>query len=731
MLGAGGARAHVRVATLAMALTGAVVTSAQNPAPALESPVQPTFRVDVDYIEVDTVVTDKQGHFIRDLKQEDFEVLEDGKPQPIRAFSLVDIPIERAESPVSAGRPVESVAADVRTNERPFDGRIYVLVLDALHTNPSRTPRVKAVARQFIERNLGENDLMAVVHVGSPTNTGQAFTNSRRLLLASIDKFVGGKLRSATLERYDQSVATAAQRQRMQSQGARPQQLDDPLDADRSYNAQVMLDSLSSIVDWMGGIRGRRKALLFFSEGIDYDIYDFFGQTVSSANSNHKGADIVIQKMRDTIAAATRANVSFFTVDPRGLTQLGDEAIELNGPAAADQANLGNGDALGIGNDSLQRELARSLDSLRAMAEDTGGLALVNSNDFANGFDRIVRDNSSYYVLAYAPPSDKRDGKFHTIDVKISRPNVEVRTRRGYASPTGKPIAPPADLAAKASMELRNTLNSPLPVSGLTLSVFAAPFKGEAPNASILLGAELRGRDLRLGDADSNGSLPDKVEVSYVVGNLQGKVKAASTATLDLRLKPETGARVTQSGLRLLDRLSLPPGSYQLRVAARDGNGGTVGSVLYDLVVPNFNDPRVPLAMSGIVLTSPSASGTVTARSDETLKAVLPGPPAALRRFQQSDEITFFAEIYDTELKVGHKVDITTTVLTDEGREKFKAETERSSEELPGTRGRYGHTIRLSLKDFEPGQYLLRLEARSRLGQGSSVSRDLQFTVTD
>jgi VWFA-related protein len=717
-----------RLALLAVAVTGAVVTAGQNPppAPAPQSPVQPTFRLDVNYIEVDTVVTDKQGNFIRDLTREDFAVLEDGKPQPITAFSLVDIPIERADRPPLPSQPVEP---DVRTNERPFDGRIYVLVLDALHTNPSRTQRVKAVARQFIERSLGENDLMAVVHVGSPTSTGQAFTNSRRLLLASIDKFLGGKLRSATLERYDASVATAAQRQRGQRQGARPQQLDDPLDSDRAYNAQVMLDSLGAIVDWMGGIRGRRKALLFFSEGIDYDIYDFFGQTVSSANSNHKGADIVIQKMRDTIAAATRANVSFFTVDPRGLTQLGDEDIELNGPAAGDEANLGNGDALGIGNGSLQAELRRSQDSLRQLAADTGGLALVNSNGFANAFDRIVRDNSSYYVLAYAPPSDKRDGKFHTIDVKVRRPDAEVRTRRGYASPTGKPITQLA-LAAKASMELRNTLNSPLPVSGLTLSVFAAPFKGQAPNASILLGAELRGRDLRLTDADTSGSFPDKVEVSYVVGDLQGKVKAANTTTLDLALKPETSARVKQSGLRLLDRLSLPPGSYQLRVAARDGNGGLVGSVLYDLVVPNFNDPQVPLAMSGIVLASPAASGTVTARPDETLKTVLPGPPAALRRFPQNDEVTFFAEIYDSELKVAHTVDITTTVLTGEGLAKFKAETERSSGELRDAHGRYGHTIRLSLKDFEPGVYVLRVEARLRLGQGSSVSRDLQFTVT-
>ena len=141
----------------------------RQPAP----PQTPTFKVQVDYVEVDVLVTDQQGRFVPDLAKEDFRVFEDGKPQSVSTFSLVNIPVERADRPLFAAQPIEP---DVESNERPFDGRVYVMVLDDLHTNFQRSPRVKAAARQFIERYLGANDLMAVVTTGGSTSGAQEFT---------------------------------------------------------------------------------------------------------------------------------------------------------------------------------------------------------------------------------------------------------------------------------------------------------------------------------------------------------------------------------------------------------------------------------------------------------------------------------------------------------------------------------------------------------------------------
>jgi hypothetical protein len=206
--------------------------------------------------------------------------------------------------------------------------------------------------------------------------------------------------------------------------------------------------------------------------------------------------------------------------------------------------------------------------------------------------------------MAYYPPSDKA-GKFHKIEVRVRRPDLRVRARQGYVTPklaspvAAKPNANGPAAAALLTPELREVLDSPVPVSGLVMNVFATPFKGVAPNASVLLGVELRGRDLRLDPAD-------KVAVTYAVVDANGKLRAGATDSLALALKPETKTRVAASGLRLLKRVEVPPGRYQVRFAAQDSGGGSLGSVVADLDVPDF--AKVPFNMSGASLTSSSST---------------------------------------------------------------------------------------------------------------------------
>src|SRR3954463_16181638 len=154
-----------RLIGLIMLLSGGALAAGRAPAPAPPpapaAQQAPTFKVRVDFVEVDAVVTDRQGRIVRDLKKEDFQVLEDGKSQSITNFTLVDIPVDKESRPLFAAAPIEP---DVKSNEKPFDGRVYVMVVDDLHTRFGRSIRVKAAAKQFIERRLGANDLMAVVH---------------------------------------------------------------------------------------------------------------------------------------------------------------------------------------------------------------------------------------------------------------------------------------------------------------------------------------------------------------------------------------------------------------------------------------------------------------------------------------------------------------------------------------------------------------------------------------
>jgi VWFA-related protein len=684
-------------------LAGTALSAGQNP-PAAGQPPQPpppqtqgpTFRVRVDYVEVDIVVTDKQGNLVRDLKKEDFQVLEDGKAQTISAFSLVDIPIERPDRPLFQPDPIEP---DVKTNERPFDGRIYVMVIDDYHTNFGRSARVKAAAKQFIERRLGANDLMAVVHTFGPSEANQEFTSNKRLLLAAVNRTQGRKLTSATANRTAEYYRTRDFRQ----QG---DPVNDPEDAERSFNARSTLDTLRNVAEWFSSVRGRRKTILFVSEGIDYDIHDIIAPT----GSNHLGASMVLDATRDAIAAATRANVSIYGIDPRGLTDLGDDSIEIG--------SFPDDTSTGIGQGSLYNELRLAQDSLRVLSEETGGFAVVNRNDFSTAYERIVADNSSYYVLAYYPP-DARPGRVHKIDVRVTRPGLVVRARRAHVTPKETKAAS-ANAKDVRTPEVRDALDSPLPISGLAMQVFAAPFKGTAPNASVLFGVEMRGRDLRLANSD-------RLQLSYYAIDAQGKVKGGSTDALTMNLKPETKARIEQYGVRMLNRLDLPPGRYQLRFAAHDSGGGAVGSVLYDLDVPDF--VKSPISMSGIAMTSQAAAVRPTVRPDEQLRAVLPAPPVALRTFPQDDEVAVFAEIYDNSASTPHKVDITATVTTDEGKVLFKTDEERDSSDLGGKSGGYGYTTRIPMKDLAPGPYVLTISARSRVSPNPTVQRQVRIHV--
>lgn len=483
--------AHVAVplAGLFAVLAGVILSAGQAPAAAPQPSdiPTPTFKAQVEYVEVDALVLDERGNFVRGLTKDDFQVFEDGKPQTISTFALVDIPVEQAQRPLFASRPIEP---DVETNERPFEGRVYVLVLDDLHTDVLRSQRVKAGARQFIENNLGQNDLMAVIFSGGRSQDAQEFTNNKRLLLAAVDKFMGRKLQSATLARNDEYF-------RQRDSPMRDGRVNDPQEQERIYNARSLLTQLKNVSEWFGGVRGRRKTLLLMSEGIDYNIYD----VIRSYDSPASGASGIMEDIRETLSATARANVSIYAIDPRGLSGPGEDSIAVGSFANSDSPSSPDGSGTAsvdppsnIGMNGLMNELRLSQDSLRQLAEESGGFAAVNSNDFRGAFERVVRDSSSYYVLAYYPPSTKRDGKFHRIEVKVNRPGVSVRSRRGYASAKGNPPKPagPAGMTA----ELREAINSPIPVSGLTLRVFAAPFKGTSPNASVLLGVELLGRDL-------------------------------------------------------------------------------------------------------------------------------------------------------------------------------------------------------------------------------------------
>ncbi len=676
-----------------------------------------TFRTEVNFVEVHAIVTDeKTGAFVEDLTRDDFEIYEDGKRQKPATFSLIDVPIERPFTPAGASEPIEP---DVRETRRTFDGRIYVLLLDDLHTNVTRTNTVRDVAKRFVRQYLDAHDMAAVVYTSGRQESGQELTGSRRLLLAAIDRFQGQKLPSAGAEKLAvhlretanaEALADDPQPVRSGEQAEKARQIRDPLDPERGLNARRALKAVENVATWLADVQGRRKALVLFSEGVDYDIYEPFNRSVASD---------IVATAQEAVAAAQRANVNIYAVDPRGLSQFG-ELIDISGRSDYPQLEFGTFRG------SL-RELLLSQESLISLADETGGLAVVNAGDVAGGLGRIVLDNSRYYLLGYYSDSTKWGRKFLKIDVRVKRPDVRVRARRGFLPPDPKAAAKAREAEVKAgtSPALKAALGKPLPVGDLPVRVFAAPFKGTGKNASVLVAVEIDGAALKF--QERGGRFNETIEISIVATDQRAKVQGEDRQTFDLKLQPQTYERVSRTGVRLLSRLELPPARYQIRIGAYESSGGLVGTVPYDLEAPDYS--RLPFGLSGILLTSSEADSLVTANPDPLLKDVLSESPVATRTFSRAATLTSFAEVYDNSSWTAHTITFVTTVEdARDGRTVFDAR-DRRAVETSDTARTHGFKTDVPLKNLNPGSYVLRVEAASSAG-GQSAHRDLLLEVS-
>jgi VWFA-related protein len=684
------------------ASSGAGPQQAATPRPK-KSPPPISFGVQVEYVVVDAIVTDRDGNAVRDLAREDFDVREDGQPQGVELLTLVDVP-----TPVTDRPAQRAVPSDVKTNARPAEGRVYVMVLDDLHTWALRSNSVKRTAREFLEKYFGEGDVGAVVHLSGRSDASQDLTSDRRLLLAAVDKFMGRKLRSATLNAIDSYNMT-------RGMGLDPSTRD-PEEQERGFNAMTTLRGLRDIATALGGIRRQRKALLFISEGIDYNVDNPMA---------HNDANTIMDLTREVIDAATRSNTSIYSIDPRGLNTMGDEMMQLT--PVMDPG-------LGLDSTGLRHEQILAENSLRVLADETVGRAAVSSNDFSAAFEQLVKDQSAYYLLGYRPASEKVDGRFHKLSVKVRRPGLTVRARSGYWAQKKNQAKVTVTGGGEPPSQLREMLAQPVQESGLPLSIHAAPFRGEYANeAAVMVTLQVGAPGFRFEEAD--GKFHDRLDLSISAvdasGGGKGKGGAKGTGTdtkVQLDLLPATRLAVDASGFRVVVTLALHQGRYQLRAAARGANTEAAGSVYYDLEVPDFRD--APLSLSGLALVSAAAAATPTAGVFEPLKGVLPAPATTLREFVPQDTLSVVGEVYDTETKVAHTVIVTTSVADEAGVVVFKSEQKRDTEVQSGLRPfSFPHKTFVPLKGLSPGRYVLRVEAHSLLAKGASAAREIPFTV--
>ena len=649
---------------------------------------RPQFRSGVDLVHLDVSVLDKDRRPVRGLAAADFSILEEGQPQTVTAFSAVDLP--DPEPPTTPW--MRDVAPDVRSNSAIADRRLIVIVMDDA-TIPFDLPMIKSareIGRLAIER-LGANDLACVVFTRDNRNA-QEFTNDRARLLKAIESFeFGGR-----------TIGLAASVPGFQ------------LAESNAFYASI--GTVSRVAESLAAVPERRKAVIYVTVGLPADPETAAAPVLAGGTGEEPlgGGEIgpmlrrIFDYLRDTYRRAQAANVNVYTVSPAGVG-----GMDLYIQSQRWQGRFVPAYETGFNYSEF----------LRGVAENTGGRAFTDRNEFDTALTTIFEENGSYYLLGYQPPNPALDGRFRRLEVKVNRPGVTVRTRSGYYN------AKEEVEKAAAAAPLTSALSGLLPKTEIPLDVMAAPFaipgKVEAGVAVVLTVHE----DL---PARSSRTTED-VDLQITAFTQEGAQRASE------RLNTKVTLRAGPAGpaeFEVLSKITLRPGRYQLRLAAVIA--GRSGSVYYDIDIPDFGAKS--LSISGLVLSSeprPVSSPT------DPIKTLMPIAPTARRTFGARDKVTAFARIYQggrdpiAPTTVAVKITDSTgtsrlsrTQLVTGGSENPVARGPRPgaapAADVPTTDRSIDFRMDLPLVSLPGGEYLLTIEASTPRGV---AQRHVRFIV--
>jgi VWFA-related protein len=632
-----------------LALAGILIAAAGGPA-AQERP--PLVRVDIETVVQDVSVVDRAGRPVRGLTAADFVVLEDGQPQQVTTF--VEVHVADHEPGVAW---IREVPPDIRRNDRRELGRLVVIVMDdasgvdALYS-AGVIGYARDTARQIIA-HLGPHDLAAVVFADR-VRRGQELTYDRERLLASVDTYLPN-----IIPRWEKRLGF------------------------RGY--QSVLDTLQRVAHSISDVHERRKTVYLLSPGIPLDMVDLapFVRDPSVPLEDRARTRDLVWRMREILADARRWNVNLHTIDLNGLS---------------------------VGQDGGDPFRAHR-EFLQTVSANTGGTAIVNTNDPAPGLVETFQQSGSYYLLGYSPSNERRQGRFRRVDVRVTRPGVEVRTRDGYFEPNAGRTTDRLPVAPGGSV-LQQALAGTLPDPGMPLQVAIAPF-ATPQRRSAALAIVLRMEQ----DSPATRTI-EEVDILIRAFSPGGVDRGSASETARIVLAPG-GEPVAV--YEVLTRIDLPPGEYALRIAAHSRQRGLSGSVYADVTVPDFT--REPLTLSGIAISavpSPKSASTIpTSRQ-------LPVIPTTERVFTRADDARAFVRIYQGDRRRLQAVDLVVTLTDERGDETILA-SERLLPEVFGSSRSADYTVALPVAQLTAGSYLLTIRAGA--GDRRDARGHVRFSV--
>jgi VWFA-related protein len=545
----------------------------------------------------------KTGEVVLGLKQSDFSILENGKPQRIDTFDFETVdkatPLNEATvSGLAIGATGPGSKAVVAKPEELRNHRLIVMFFDLTSMQPEDLDRCVTAAQAFLKTKMQPADLVALVSLGDTLTVDQDFTADKNALINEVGVYNGTEGQGFALG------ATANSNQVEDTTGYTPDESEyNDLNTDRELYA---LRSVSKALEKIN----EKKSMLYFSGGIQRDGIE------NQAS------------LRAAINAAVRANLAIYSVDTRGLQAigpLGDASTgSLRGSGAYNGAALGN---------NMQANFATQ-EVMGTLSHDTGGTAFFDSNDFAPAFAKVQHDTSAYYAIGFHSTNPARDGKFRKLTIKINRPGIKLEYRPGYYAP--------ADFRHSGSedreQELNDQLASDLPATDMAVYMDALYFRLDenrfyVPVSIIVPGSQIpfvKGGDKDKATLDIVGSVID--EVNRPIGHVRDTVK--------LNLDPNLQAR--QKNIQYTTSFNLPPGKYQMKFVVRENQTGRMGSFVASITLPDMK--KSPLKMSSILLAS---ARIPTKKTNPLVRDGQEYVPNISHVFRQDQHLYLYYEIYN------------------------------------------------------------------------------------
>jgi VWFA-related protein len=591
----------------------------------------PRFRVSVEVVRIDAVVTDRDGRIVRDLTADDFEVFQNGKPQRVTFAQFVPVvsntPGLQPNAADAAHREVPMLPAPRVTRESIQ--RSLAIVVDDLGLSWESMHQTKRALHAFVDRDVGASDLVAVVRTGGSIGDLQPFTTDRRLLHGTIDRLGWNGLSRSAVEPFEAVNDWTTFDNRHGMGDLSDFKLLNTLR--RSISAAGTLGALNLAIGAARDLPGR-KAILFVSEGFEM-------MEGGEPDTRVRAA------LDSAIDRAARAGVVIYSLDARGLQTAGLQASDnLKRPLPGETMEA-----------TVRQRAAERLEfnrntqeALAYVAEQTGGFAILNTNDLARGLGRISEDIRDYYLIGYVPDEGTfaRKGqkpRYHKISVKVRRPGLRIRTRKEFlgVSDVDEPVATP-----NAAQQLVRAAMSPFTESDIELRATTLP--GYSPEQGLFVRALLHidARALTFGDDDS-GNNTASADVLGMVFDGDGTQVAHLTTGFSVRLTEAATEEALRDGLAYTLRIPIPrPGAYQVRFAVRDRQSGRMGSAGEFAEVADV--AHGAFALSGIVLhaqNGPSPGGA-------TSEAVALSPSQALRIYSPGTDLSYAYEVYNASQQV-------------------------------------------------------------------------------